>query len=91
MWTEDEYFNEALFITQNGNLYNGGQLIYESGLRLTNGDTIDLTLDGDMVYVKVNGEQLPASLGPVQSSLRVSVLMDAQNNGVTILSGNLYV
>jgi hypothetical protein len=91
MWTEDEYFNEALFITQNGNLYNGGQLIYESGLRLKNGDTIDLTLDGDMVYVTVNGEQLPASLGPVQSSFRVSVLMDSQSNGVTILSGNLYI
>ena len=48
-WEIDDNFNEALFVTQNGNLYNGGQLIWESGVALKRGDVVDLTLDGDMV------------------------------------------
>jgi hypothetical protein len=88
VWSLDEYFNEALYITQNGNLYNGGQLIWERGENVRTGDTVEFTLDGDMVYVAINGEQLPATLGPITSSLRPSVLLQALDDGISLLEQN---
>lgn len=85
-WTDDEYFNEAVFVTQNGNLYNGPQLIWESGTTMKTGDILDLTLDGDMVYVSINGEQLPAALGPVTGFLRPSVQINNLNDGITLMN-----
>ena len=85
VWSLDEYFNEALYITQNGNMYNGGQLIWERGTNVKAGDTVEITLDGDMVYIKINDEQLPASLGPIASSLRPSVLLQELDDGITLV------
>ena len=85
-WTDDEYFNEAIFVTQNGNLYNGPQLIWESGTTMKTGDILDLTLDGDMVYVSINGEHLPAALGPVTGFLRPSVQINNLNDGITLMN-----
>ena len=56
VWSLDEHFNEALYITHNGRLYNGGQLIYETGNPIKSGDTVEFTLAGDMIYVTVNDE-----------------------------------
>ena len=85
-WTQDELFNEALFITQNGNLYNGGQMIWESGKKLAAGDELEFALAGQMLYVSVNGEQLSATLGPVVSAMRATVQLTAQDDGVTLLA-----
>jgi hypothetical protein len=85
VWSLDEYFNEALYITQNGNMYNGGQLIWERGTNVKAGDTVEITLDGDMVYIKINDEQLPATLGPIASSLRPSVLLQELDDGITLV------
>jgi hypothetical protein len=85
-WSLDEYFNEALYITQNGNLYNGGQLIWESGNSVKSGDVIEVTLDGDMVYVAVNDEPLPATLGPITTtSLRPTVQLQMLDDGISLL------
>jgi len=84
-WTLDEHFNQALFITQNGNLYNGGQLIWEAGTPLQTGDTLSFSLEGDMVSVGINGKLLPASLGPITSSVRPSVQLNSLDDGVSLL------
>lgn len=84
VWSLDEHFNQALYITQNGNLYNGAQLIWESGTPLKTGDTIDLTLDGDMVYIAVNGDPIPATLGPITGSLRPTVQLHTLDDGITM-------
>ena len=84
-WTLDEHFNQALFITQNGNMYNGAQLIWETGKPIKTGDALEFTLEGDMVSVSINGELLPASLGPITSSLRPSVQLNSLDDGVSLL------
>ena len=84
-WSLDEYFNEAMYITQNGNLYNGGALIWEGGRQMKMGDIVEITLDGDMVYIAVNDEPMPASLGPITSSLRVSVQLSVLDDGLSLL------
>jgi len=88
LWSLDEYFNEAFYITQNGNMYNGGQLIWERGTPLKTGDIVEFTLDADMVYVSVNDMQLPATLGPIGSSLRPTVQLHALDDGVSLLQQN---
>jgi ferredoxin len=85
LWSLDQHFNEALYITQNGNLYNGAQLIWETGTALKTGDTIDLTLDGDMVYIAVNGDQIPATLGPISGSLRPTVQLHMLDDGISLV------
>ena len=87
-WTLDEYFNEALYITQNCNMYNGGQLIWTALKPLKAGDIVDFTLDGDMIYVSVNDVQLPATLGPISNSLRPSVQLHAMDDGISLLEQN---
>jgi len=88
LWSLDDYFNEAFYITQNGNMYNGGQLIWERGIALKTGDIIEFTLDSDMVYVSVNDDQLPAMLGPISCSLRPTIQLHAFDNGISLLEQN---
>ena len=84
-WTQENLFGEAFFITQNGNLYNGAQLILESGEKIVRDDIIEFSLEDRMIYVAINGMQLPAALGPVASSLRATVQLSSLNDCVTLV------
>jgi len=83
-WTEDQYFGEAFFITKTGKLCNGPQIIYDSQMAITQGDLVSLVWEGEMLFISINGQQLPASLGPITKAMYPSVQLSAINDSVSL-------
>ena len=94
-WDDDLFMNEAIFVTQNGNIYNGGQLMFQSGRKMKAGDTISITIEQGIVYFSllsiIGGnsamevcQKFPASQGPVSAALRLSVQLDMPNDMVSL-------
>ena len=83
-WKADQNFGQAFFVTRTGQLYNGPQMIYDSHVPIAQGDSVSIVVDGDMMYVSINGKEMPASLGPISAPMYPSVQLSAINDRLSL-------